>query len=121
MAHWRKLIIFILLTTTLIKCIPTATCEDNLGYNKFSLDGFRIAKIKKRARGEVFLINPKDESIFIAEIFGMLLFDVLKEGDLVSKKKEESIIIAKRGKLILKYEMYCKNEIAMLKIDTLSR
>lgn len=120
MVHWRKISIFILLSTTLVKCIPTATCEDNLGYNKFSLDGFKIAKIKKRARGEVFLINPKDEGIFITEILGELLFDVLKEGDMISKKKEENIITAKRDKYVIKYEMYCKNDKSFLKIDTLS-
>ena len=121
MVHWKKISIFILLSMTLVNCIPTATCEDNLNYNKFRIDNFLIAKIKKRARGEVFLINPKDESIFVTEIFGELLFDVLGEGDLISKNKEENIITAKRGDYLIKYELYCKDDKSLLKIDTLSR
>lgn len=121
MVHWKKISIFILLSMTLVNCIPTATCEDNLNYNKFGIDNFKIAKIKKRARGEVFLVNPRDESIFVAEIFGELLFDVLKAGDLISKKKEENIITAKRAEYVIKYELYCKEDDPLLKIDTLSR
>ncbi|MDP1817221.1 MAG: hypothetical protein Q8K92_22385 [Leadbetterella sp.] len=92
-----------------------------MNYNKFGIDNFKIAKIKKRARGEVFLVNPRDESIFVAEIFGELLFDVLKAGDLISKKKEENIITAKRAEYVIKYELYCKDDKSLLKIDTLSR
>ncbi len=121
MEHWKKISIFILLSITLVSCIPTATCEDNLGYNKFRIDNFRISKIEQRTRGEIVLANVNNLKIKLIEELGILLFDVLKEGDLISKKKEENIVIAKRGKYLIKYEMYCKEDITMLKIDTLTR
>ncbi len=121
MVHWRKISIFILLSMTLVSCIPTATCEDNLGYNKFGIDNFKIAKIEQRTRGEIVFISVSNLKIKLIEEFGILLFDILREGDLISKKEGNNIIIAKREKYVIQYEMYCKDDKSLLKIDTLSR
>ena len=87
MVHWRKISIFILLSMTLVNCIPTATCEDNLKYNKFSIENFLIAKIEQRTRGEIVFTSVSNLKIKLIEEFGILLFDVLREGDLISKKE----------------------------------
>jgi hypothetical protein len=121
MVHWRKLTFVFILSFVLANCIPTATCEDNLKDNKIGFKNFYISKKQKLRRSQIFLTNSKDEEIELIEEFGILLFDVLQQGDIVSKKVEENIVITKRGKYVISYEMYCDNNNSLLKIDTLSR
>ena len=121
MVHRRKLIILFLFLWLHTSCLHTATCLENLSYNLDTVfENFKIINIYRKTRGELIIENYETEKILIKEEFGILLHRYLLKNDIISKRKNENIILVKRGNYTINYSMICNHDNSVMLIDTVN-
>lgn len=117
----KKLFIYLLIIT-FYSCIHQTTCEEDFSSNnhiefdKFEFDHINITSNYSRA-----IVNKKKEEILLKGNLAGRLDDALLFGDIISKNKNENIVIVKRKNVVLRLKLICENEIGKMKIDTISK
>lgn len=113
---------FIILIVVLNSCIPMQTCKEDFANNsQVEFKNFEFDHINLISHSERALVGKNNIEILLVGSLATILHNTLISGDIISKNKNENIVIVKRKNVILRYEIYCKDEITEIKVDTLSQ